>query len=302
MSKIPSISVLMPVYNAERYLADAVNSILKQTFTDFELIIINDGSTDESLNILQTYAQQDDRIRLVSRENRGLVETLNEGLNLCNAPLIARMDADDISLPERFYEQISFLNKHPQCVLVGSRVIIIDADNDEICEMGDYFDHKDIDNGLLNGKGQLVYHPSVMFTKEAIVKVGGYRNAYPQVEDLDLFIRLAEIGELANIKYPLLKYREHFNKVGYVFREQQSKQIRDVLKSAHSRRGLKSKENINSFSFNVVNKASRFNVWSWWALKAGNLKTAKKYARKSFWLSPFSLDTWRLIYCVMRGY
>ena len=302
MSNYPMVSVLMAVFNAEKFLADAVNSVVSQTFNDFEFVVIDDGSTDDSLKILQSFAHKDKRIRIYSRENRGLVESLNEGLKLCNAPLVARMDADDISLPERFQEQVNYLSKNPQCVLVGSRVIIIDADNDQICEMGDYFDHDDIDNGLLNAKGQLIYHPSVMLRKEAVIIVGGYRKEYPQVEDLDLFLRLAEVGKLANIKHPLLKYREHFNKIGHVYREQQSKQIREVLVNAYIRRGLKNKEVINDFSLSLVNKATRFNIWGWWALKAGNLKTAKKYAGRSFWLAPFRLDTWRLIYCVMRGY
>ncbi len=119
------ISVVMPVYNAEKYIKQAVESILNQSFSDFEFIIINDGSTDGTLAILENYVKEDERIHLISRENKGLVATLNEGIDLAGSPLIARMDADDISLPHRFkilsYKSSAF----PSCLTACSCSIIL---------------------------------------------------------------------------------------------------------------------------------------------------------------------------------
>src|SRR4051794_24772902 len=112
----PPISVLLAVYNGGRYLRAAVDSILTQTFTDFEFIIIDDGSTDGSLATLREFAQRDPRINLVSRPNKGLTVTLNEGIALARGEFLARMDADDIALPQRFEKQIAYLRDHPECV------------------------------------------------------------------------------------------------------------------------------------------------------------------------------------------
>jgi glycosyltransferase involved in cell wall biosynthesis len=298
---LPSISVLMPVYNAERYVGEAVESILNQSFTDFEFIIINDGSTDRSLQILQHYAQQDDRIHLVSRENRGLVNTLNEGLALARTPLLARMDADDVAYPERFSVQKEFLDRNPNHLLIGSRVLIIDDDGDAICEMGSHFKHNDIVEGLLSRQGQLIYHPSVMFRTKAVLDLGSYRNKYPHVEDLDLFLRISEKGQIENFNSVLLKYREHFEKIGYLYSLEQENEIDLLLEEAHESRNIPYQKSAHSISRQNISNYHRMKTWAWWALTAKNIKSARKYALRCFKKSPFSIDTWRLIACVLRG-
>jgi len=290
----------MPVYNAEKYIKEAVDSILNQTFSDFEFIIINDGSTDGSLALLEDYAEKDDRIRLISRENKGLVATLNEGLALAKAPLIARMDADDISMPERFEKQVDYLSKNSNCVLLGSRVKIIDEDGDELCEMGDYYSSEELDAGLLAGKGQLIYHPSIMVRKSVVDLLGGYRDIYPQVEDLDLFLRISEVGEIQNLREPLLKYREHLTKIGHTAQLKQQQQIHQLLLEAVERRGLTS-QHIAFHHFKEISEFDRKLMWGWWALDAGNIRTARKYALKVFLTRPFSLGSWRFIICAMRA-
>src|SRR5213082_3006291 len=124
----PVVSVLMPVYNAQRYLPAAVESILGQTFRDFEFIIIDDGSTDRSGEILRKFAAEDPRIKLISRPNTGYVVALNEALSCASGEFVARMDADDISLPTRFERQVAYLREHTDCVLVGTNVITMDSD------------------------------------------------------------------------------------------------------------------------------------------------------------------------------
>jgi glycosyltransferase involved in cell wall biosynthesis len=297
----PILSVLLPVYNAEKYLASAIESILHQTYSNFNFIIINDGSTDNSLNILQSFAKNDKRIQLINRENKGLVYTLNEGLALIKTPYVARMDADDIALPRRFEKQMEYILNNKDCLLLGSRVIIIDSDGDEICEMGDYYSHEEIDQGLLEKKGQLIYHPSIIFQKDIIDQLGGYRSKYPHVEDLDLFLRVSEQGKIENLKEPLLKYREHISKVGHLHYKEQMTEINDVIKETFYRRNLPYREVPLDIS-DAIGEVDRWRTWGWWALNSGNLKTAKKYVLKLLLSSPHSLDTWRLLFCVIRGY
>lgn len=299
--EVPILSVLLPVYNAEKYLAAAIESILQQTYSDFYFIIINDGSTDNSLSIIQSFANQDSRIQLINRENKGLVYTLNEGLSLIKTPYVARMDADDIALPIRFEKQMQYMLHNNDCLLLGTRVIIIDSDGDEICEMGDYFSHEEIDQGLLDKKGQLIYHPSIIFQKKIVDQLGGYRSKYPHVEDLDLFLRVSEQGKIENLREPLLKYREHISKVGHLHFQEQLTEINDVIKETFNRRNLTFHETpINTSS--AIYEVDRWRTWAWWALNSGNVKTAKKYMLKLLLSSPFSIESWRLLYCVLRGY
>src|SRR5688500_8163527 len=126
MSSSPAVSVVVPVYNTERYVADTIDSILEQTFTDFELIVIDDGSTDRSPEILRELAAKASRIRLTVRENRGIVRTRNELLAQCRGRYMAVNDSDDRSMPQRHEKQVAYLESHPQCVLLGSRVMLMD--------------------------------------------------------------------------------------------------------------------------------------------------------------------------------
>lgn len=124
--KIPQISIILPVYNTSQYILKAVNSILQQSLTDFELILIDDGSSDGTEQLVRQLADKDSRIRLVQRSNKGLITTLNEGVALARSPLIARMDADDIAFPERLAVQYAYMNSHPDLLAVGSYVIFMD--------------------------------------------------------------------------------------------------------------------------------------------------------------------------------
>jgi glycosyltransferase involved in cell wall biosynthesis len=297
----PAVSVLMPVYNAERYVAEAVESILKQTFTDFEFIIINDGSTDRTLEILQRYAEQDSRIRLISRENRGLIKTLNEGVDLATASYIARMDADDISYPDRLFKQINFLKEHPNYVAIGSKTRLIDEDGDPLSLFSLDTTHKEIDLAHLQGIGGAIAHPVAMFRKDKFYSVGQYRAEFIYAEDLDLWLRMAEVGELGNLPDLLLDYRQHFHSVGHKYRVEQINSTNRAIKETYERRGI-SNSNFIKTEEPEFNKNQLLLKWGWWALGAGNIKTARKYAIKSFKNTPLSLETLKLCACVARGY
>lgn len=204
----PAISVAMSVYNGQRFLAAAIESVLAQTFADFEFLIVDDGSTDSSLQIIQSYAQKDPRIRLISRENRGLVSSLNEMIEKARAPLVARMDADDICLPERFDRQFEFLSRNTDYGVVGSWTEGIDAAG--ALFSGSTRDHAQTYEEFLvaveNG-WPLLCHPSVMMRRDVVLSVGGYHQAFRHCEDYDLWLRLASVSRLASIPERLLRYR-----------------------------------------------------------------------------------------------
>jgi glycosyltransferase involved in cell wall biosynthesis len=202
----PTVSVILPVYNAERHLAQAIESILEQTYQDFEFLIINDGSTDRSQEILESYALADQRVRVFARPNLGLVRTLNEGLGRARGEYIARMDADDVSRPERFRMQVEFLDANPRCVVVGTSFTLIDDAGQELTTWHCFISDRAIRHAL-PAEG-CIPHPTAMFRKTPVLNVGGYNEDYPVSEDYDLWRRLAGIGELHNLPEPLLYKRE----------------------------------------------------------------------------------------------
>ena len=203
-SKKPLVSVVMSVYNGEKYLREAIDSILNQTFTDFEFIIINDGSTDGTLKIIKSY--KDPRIVLISRENKGLVASLNEGIKKAQGKYIARMDADDISLPTRLEKQTKYMEAHLECVMVGAGITFIDDKGKETGRSPLLLHHDDIKLEILVRCP--VAHPVVFFRRITFKNTGGYRQSYFPAEDYDLWLRFMEQGRLANLGEILLEYRE----------------------------------------------------------------------------------------------
>jgi glycosyltransferase involved in cell wall biosynthesis len=201
---MPRVSVIMSVYNGERYLREAVESILGQTFTNFEFIIIDDGSIDQTAMILQTI--DDERIRVFrNQKNIGLASSLNRGLGLARGEYVARMDADDISLPERFEKQVEFLDNHPMACVVSGGYISVDESGNETMVVTFPTDNATLQARLL--QHCCICHGSAMMRKECLETIGGYRPAFRVAEDHDLFLRLAEKFEVANLAEPLYKYR-----------------------------------------------------------------------------------------------
>src|SRR5271157_2678892 len=180
----PRVSVALPVYNCERYVAEAIESILAQTFTDFEFLIVDDGSSDGTLPILHRFAARDSRIRVISRPNTGIVGARNEALGLARGELIAVMDSDDVALPERFEVQVRYLDENPDCVMIGSRVLVIDSDGDPLIVLPTPLSHEEIEDGFLNFRGQLVHHSTTMIRRRSLLEIGGYRPECRVAEDL----------------------------------------------------------------------------------------------------------------------
>jgi GT2 family glycosyltransferase len=207
----PAISVLMPVYNAGRFLPAALETVLAQTFADFELIAIDDGSRDGSADVLAQVAARDPRIRVFTQENRGIVATLNRALELARAPLVARMDADDLSRPDRFAKQIAFLRQHPGVAAVSGAMDVIDED-------GAYLrtDAFPTLPGAIESElayRSCVLHAAVMARAAILRSVGGYRKNVQYAEDYDLFLRISEVGLIANLPDVVYSVRMHAVKI-----------------------------------------------------------------------------------------
>lgn len=201
---MPRVSVLMPAYNAEKYIGDAIKSILNQTFTDFELIIINDGSTDNTKQIIKQF--DDERIKYFENdENRGVIFTLNRGLKEIESEFIIRMDADDISLPNRFAEQIKFMDNNPQIGLSGTAIEIFNEDTSRI----NYFpsNPEELKTELIFNN--LICHPSIIirsriFKEHPIL----FEKKYLHAEDYAMWIILSKWVKFSNLNKVLLKYRD----------------------------------------------------------------------------------------------
>jgi len=294
MGQTPTVSVLMPVYNADRYVVQAVESILAQTFTDFEFIILDDGSTDASLKILQTYAAKDDRIRLISRENRGLVASLNEMIDLARGKYLARMDADDIALRDRFAAQIALLEREPDVVCVGSAYDMIDEQGDYIIQVTPPQDDTVIQQQLLHGV-TAIQHPCAMIRRSTVLAVNGYDSRAYLAEDLDLWLRLGEVGRLANIDTVGLKYRVHPNSVSGRRIKCQIKVVRTVCRQAWKRRGMSGEAIIN------------IRLWyhdfvifcGWRAFNLSQRQECLSYGVRAVQIAPFNLESWRLLFCAV---
>src|SRR5436305_692215 len=185
MSHPPAISVVMGAYNAQRYVAEQVESLLAQTFTDIECIVVDDGSTDETLSILRRLEKKDPRMKVIANPHGGIVDAANTGLEAARAELIARADADDITLPHRFETQVRYLGEHPECVAVGSRMLMIEPYGSPLYISDHPLTHEEIDRDLLLGKGWALPQPVAMMRRSAVMKVGGYRKKWEWLEDMD---------------------------------------------------------------------------------------------------------------------
>ncbi|MDO0824921.1 glycosyltransferase [Desulfosporosinus nitroreducens] len=203
------VSVVMSVYNAEKYLRQAVDSILNQTFEDFELIMIDDDSSDCSADILQEYKDQDERVILLKNENNlGLTKSLNRGLAIAKGEYIARMDADDISAPERFTKQVDYLDQHPDYSFVSCIGCYINENGNR--EQLRLFPEANEEIYAMMPKVDAVMHPGVMFRKDDIEKIGNYCEDFRVVQDYDLWFRGMAAGyKFYNIQEPLVLFRRN---------------------------------------------------------------------------------------------
>lgn len=235
MKKVPLVSVLMPVYNGEKYLVEAVQSILNQSITDFELLLINDGSTDGTDDIVNTFT--DKRIVKINNiQNRGLIFSLNRGISLAQGKYIARMDADDISMPSRLEKQISFLELHHEIGFCGTWAFKIDGKGGKIGVIRKVTDYRALKISLLFSSPYL--HPSMVIRTE-LLKHNHYNEAYKHIEDFELWIRLSKISKGANLPLYLLHYRWHGNNISILENSEQERLKEQIVKKELVELGLK---------------------------------------------------------------
>jgi hypothetical protein len=216
----PLVSVVMVVCNVDRFLAESIESVLAQTFSDFEFIIVDFGSTDQSKAIISSYAARDSRIRMHEIPNCGLAVARNASCALARGQYIAIADADDVCLPERLLWQIEFMEKHPGVGLLGGAMEWIDAKGRRLFVNGGPTEDHEIRSALAfrNPFGQ----NAVMIRRDTFTFVGGYRTVFAQAEDYDLWLRISEHFQCANLKQVVVKYRVHPNQESFRRRRQQT--------------------------------------------------------------------------------
>jgi glycosyltransferase involved in cell wall biosynthesis len=295
---IPTVSVVMPVHNTEAFLSDAIDSILAQTFTDWELICVDDGSSDCSLAVLRRYERADSRIRVVSRPKTGVARARNDGMALGRGRYIAAMDSDDVALPERLCRQVDYMESHPDCVGLGAAVRIVGPDLMPIKEELPPLDHETIDRQALAGNGASIRQPVAIFRTDAVRQVGGYRDELLAQEDTDLYLRLAEIGRLANLPDLLLLYRQRQTSFCRARRTLVDQNRPKVIYDARIRRGLPVCPETVIWQQVSIQSDDRRGIWASWsrdAFNCGYPNTARRYAWRAIRSEPLAISSWKAL-------
>jgi glycosyltransferase involved in cell wall biosynthesis len=294
----PTVSVVMPVYNTEAFLTDSIGSILRQTYLDWELICVDDGSNDGSLGILRRYESTDPRVTVITRPNTGVTRARNDGMVRARGRYIAAMDSDDVALPERLHRQVDYMDSHPTCVGLGAAVRVVGPDLLPIKDESPPLDHDTIDFQSLTRSGFGIRQPVAMFRADAMRTLGGYRNECFAYEDVDLYLRLAEIGRLANLPDILLLYRQRLGSINRTQQGLQSQYRFKVFRDARIRRGLPVGSDVPSSKKASIEPDDGRGSWAGWshdAFHGGYLTTARRYAWRAIRAEPFAVASWKAI-------
>jgi glycosyltransferase involved in cell wall biosynthesis len=298
---MPQVTVIIPIYNTARYLGEALESIAGQTFSDFEVLLFDDGSTDNSAEIARGMAARDARFVLLGGKHQGYTHWLNIGLEQARGDLIARMDGDDLAAPHRFERQVLFLKDHPECCLLGTQATRIDAEGLSIGLWAVPCEHDEIDQRHINGASGQIIHPTVMMRACAARKIGGYRREFEPAEDYDLFLRMAEIGRLANLSESLLRYRLHSGSVTLSRVEAQRRIAGQVLAEAWQRRRKTGPIPTAKEGPKIPSSEDLY----WWyarlSFNDGHFATSRKYARRLLLNRPGDVRRWVLMFAACLG-
>ncbi|MDQ3068427.1 MAG: glycosyltransferase [Acidobacteriota bacterium] len=204
----PDVSVLMPCFNGARWIAGAIESVLAQTFVNYELVLVDDGSTDGTVDIVRRYAAASASVVVVEKAHTDVSDTLNIGLRTARGRWVARLDQDDVSLPARLAEQMAYLSAHPEVVFLGSGFIRLDEHGREISAHTFPTTHRGLMSNLERMKG-FCPHSTAVFLRDLALEAGGYRFALNDANDYDLWLRLSAYGRLASLPAALVKCRTH---------------------------------------------------------------------------------------------
>jgi glycosyltransferase involved in cell wall biosynthesis len=299
MSRIenPILSVLMPAYNAGAYIQEAIDSVLAQSFTNFELLVFNDGSTDNTLSVLKQYT--DPRLKIFNQENMGLVNTLNKGLSLAKGKYVARFDADDICLPNRFQIELDFLESNPDYILVSGDVEYMDNVGDFIfnykCAL--YEDAEIRSSGM---KECPFIHSAIMYVRQMVLDAGGYNPLAINFEDHLLWKNLLPFGKMKNLKVNLIKVRFNAASVtvdakwrGEEFNEIKQRSIQCGKVSVED--GIRIKEILAAQNFTTFKEAAYFTMigkkylWNNYNPKKARYNLKKAIGRMPWRKEPYML-------------
>lgn len=276
--------MLLPVWNGEAFLDQALESILRQTLSSFELIVIDDGSTDRSAAIAEEFARRDHRVRVLRRSHEGLSAALNAGIAAVGGEYVARMDADDVSAPDRLQKQVSYLDAYPACLAVGTWIEVVDEAGRHIGLKTFVEKHDQISAALLRGVSPMA-HPTAVVRADALRAAGGYdARRYPS-EDLDLWFRLGERGELANLGEALLRHRRHKAAVGVREREKMTAMALAICNEARTKRGLRPRRSMPILAGTNADARYHFEC-ARTALIAGSHLTAFRHAAATIVAEP----------------
>lgn len=295
---MPRVSVLMPVFNSEAYLADALASIREQTFEDLELVVVNDGSTDGSSQILKAFVEEERRMRLIERENRGLIDTRNELLQQANGELVAWMDSDDVSHPDRLLKQVAKFDADPSLVCLGTNIQRIDPEGRGL----GLEEYPEEDHAIRVADGIALRFASTMQKRAIAVDSGGFRHPFRLGEDLDFLLRVAERGKLANLRDPLYVYRQHLSNTCNSLGANWSETRYIILELAKERRetGSDLLQRGGEVRLPAIKSSDQRKLrpivlldWGHGASIAGDRKRALRYTMRSVALAPLRRDGWR---------
>jgi glycosyltransferase involved in cell wall biosynthesis len=297
-NKIPKVSIVLPVYNAEKFLDENINAILNQSFDDFEFIIINDASTDNSFNMLKEYQKKDKRIILLdNKKNLGCVNTRNKGIKLAKGEYIAAMDPDDVCLKDRFKIQVNYLDKHPEIFLIGGSAIVIDEEGNRMGVLEKYDNHKKIEKRLRDFNCMI--HPSIMYrnTKEFF-----YRDKFIISDDYDFILRILSANKkITNVPEFLIKYR--INKGSFTFTKKNPHYFFEKAKEFYKQRIETGKDNYDKLDidkvppkkvdFNRINSKTRIVV----KFQDNQMKNVRKEIKNYY--KEYGLDKQIIIYYLL---
>jgi glycosyltransferase involved in cell wall biosynthesis len=250
----PKISVLLPVFNGEEFLAETLASILVQSLHDIEIIAINDGSTDATAAILEKVSRQDGRLKVFHQKNCGISDSLNAALGFATAPLVARIDSDDLMEPTRLERQLAFIADHPDIAGCGSYFSLINKEGQVRGEIRPLPRSVEELHRYLAGGGQLRYtHPTLLYKRDAALGVGGYRREYEPCEDVDLFLRMTEAGQFIIIQPEFLtRYRVHGGSISSKSASQQHMMLNLVYANFNARLAHRAEIDFPTFQRNLA--------------------------------------------------
>jgi glycosyltransferase involved in cell wall biosynthesis len=294
---------MMPLYNKQEYVAAAIRSVLTQTFTRFELIIIDDGSTDRSAQIAEQMCRDDSRVRIIRQANAGVAKVRHRGLTEARGEFVANLDPDDIALPGWLAAEYEYLREHPECVLVGCRQLRICPMGLDLGESQPPALHEEIERILLSGRGDALGQTCSMMRRSVALEAGSYNTSGNYDDDLDLFLRMALRGRLANLQDVHVRYRQHAGSLTHSRKPEQMEHLLRVLQNAHSDRGIiipweALEAKITPFVPEPPDEYYR--DWTWNALKHQQYRIAWFYILRSIASRPVSIANWHMLGSVVR--